>query len=437
MYWDNPVKSRKASIGLTGRYILAFISESMMKNGNRHHEKIAFCLFFIVIFSSCSAHKTKISARIRKLKNLTVYPADAQPVYKIAFKRGVAYGSTNNVVIGKLGSIAVDDSGQVYIADKQQNTIHIFEPNGHYLTQLGRKGKGPGEFQNIQDMKINNVHLYVLDDWLFRISVFDLDTFQLSTSFNLSFEDQKNVPLWLKRTKKKGLSYQPSNLYIRPDGSFLVLFSNNSVGHANNIEGRTYEASIFSPGQDKYINTAHNLLSFRWTGQVLARKEDNRMIVMFGVPYKPDSKFDFNNGAFVLGWSEEMLFKFYNQDLTYQRAVYYPYSNVPFHLKDALTYYKQAPENIIRAIRSDSLPKKWPAFNSLKLDDKGRLWISTIVKNMRVNQWWVLNPKGKLLARFNWPRSRKIEIIKNGYLYAKQKDTKEVPRIVRYKIQMQ
>jgi hypothetical protein len=160
---------------------------------------------------------------------------------------------------------------------------------------------------------------------------------------------------------------------------------------------------------------------------------------MFGVPYKPDSKFDFNNGTFVLGWSEEMLFKFYSQDLVYQRAAYYPYSNVPFHLKDVLTYYyKQAPKQFIHAIRDDSLPKKWPAFSSLKLDDKGRLWISTIVKNMKVNRWWVLNPKGKLMARFTWPRKKTIQVIKNEHVYTKETHKQTgVKNIVRYKIQIQ
>jgi hypothetical protein len=378
---------------------------------------------------------TKIPKRYKSLKNLNVYSLSNQQPDTVRLQRRQVFGNTDQHPIGHLGPVAVDSSGRVYITDDQQMNITVYKPTGRFIKQFGRKGKGPGEFQDIQDLKIHDAHLYVLDPRLFRISVFSLDTFQFKSSYNLSFESQQSIPSWL-RTKKKRLSYRPSNLYIRPDGSFLVLFSNNNVTRANHTKGRTYETSIFSPAQDKYIDTAHGLLSFRWTGQVLFHKENNRTIIMFGVPYKPSSKFDFNNGMFVLGWSEELLFKFYNQDLTYQRAVYYPYANVPFHLKDALTYYKQAPESIIRAIKSDSLPNKWPAFNSPELDDKGRLWISTIVKNIKVNQWCVLNPKGKLIARFTWPRSRKIEIIKNGYLYAKQKDAKGVPRIVKYKIQM-
>ncbi|HYW36306.1 MAG TPA: 6-bladed beta-propeller, partial [Balneolaceae bacterium] len=327
---------------------------------------------------SCS-HKNpvKVPKKFRSLKNLKVYSLTNQHPDTMRLHRQQVFGNTDRHPLGHVGPVAVDAAGRVYIADDKQNDINVYKPNGQFTNQLGRKGKGPGEFQDIWDMKIHSTHLYVLDAQLFRISIFDLHIFQYINSYNLSFEGRQNVPPWWSRTQKKGLSYQPHHLYMRPDGSFLVLFSDNNVARPNNIEGRTYEASIFSPTQDNYIDTANDLLSFRWTGQVLVHKEKRGMIVLFGVPYKPSSIFDFKNGTFVVGWSKRMLFKFYNQNLAYQRSVYYPYSNVPFHLKDALTYYyKQAPKSIIRAIRSDSLPQKWPAFNALKLDDKGRLWVS-------------------------------------------------------------
>jgi len=394
-------------------------------------------LLLLVVLWGCSSHKSHpIPKNIRKLKNLTVIPANAKPEYHISFQKDGSFGSTKKVLVGRIGGFTVDNFGRVYIADTQQNTIHVFKPNGHFIRNLGRNGKGPGEFQNIRDMKIQNDHLYILDNRLLKISVFDLHTFEYTTSYNISLEDRQNVPSWWKNTRKKGLFYQPNYIYIRPDRSFLLLFSDDKVGSPNHLKGRTYEASIFSPGQNKYIDTAHNLLSFRWTGQVLVHKVNNGMVVMFGVPYKPSSKFDFNNGTFVVGWSEEMLFKFYNRNLAYQRAVYYPYSNVPLHWQDVLAYYKKAPRRVINVIKSDHLPKKWPAFNSLKLDNKGRLWVSTIIKNLKVCRWMVLNQNGKLLARYIWPRDKSIEVIKNGFIYTKEKNKKGLTRIVRYQFVM-
>ncbi len=71
------------------------------------------------------------------------------------------------------------------------------------------------------------------------------------------------------------------------------------------------------------------------------------------------------------------------------------------------------------------------------IDDQNRLWISTIVKDLDVYRWWVLEENGKLLARFTWPRNREIEVIKNGFVYAKEtEDETGLERVVRYRIEM-
>jgi hypothetical protein len=72
----------------------------------------------------------------------------------------------------------------------------------------------------------------------------------------------------------------------------------------------------------------------------------------------------------------------------------------------------------------------------MKMDDHNRLWISTIVENQKVYQWWVLNKKGKLLARFTWPRDEPIQDIQNHAIYVMIRNKEGVARIVRYKIQM-
>lgn len=95
------------------------------------------------LFIGCSNHKTnQIPARVKKLKNLTAYPANTKPEETISFKEDAVYGSTKKVLIGQMGRIAVDSSGRVFIAVKKL-TIDVFEPDGRFLTQVGRNGKGP------------------------------------------------------------------------------------------------------------------------------------------------------------------------------------------------------------------------------------------------------------------------------------------------------
>jgi hypothetical protein len=108
----------------------------------------------------------------------------------------------------------------------------------------------------------------------------------------------------------------------------------------------------------------------------------------------------------------------------------------PFNTSDFISKKPQKMQEVIR--KKLNFPKTYPALHSMKIDDQNRLWVSTIVKNPKVYQWWVLNNKGKLLARFTWPRDKPIEVIKNGKVYTKEKNPQTgVQRIVRYKVQVQ
>jgi len=72
-------------------------------------------------------------------------------------------------------------------------------------------------------------------------------------------------------------------------------------------------------------------------------------------------------------------------------------------------------------IRETDLPTTWPALDKMLVDDKNRLWVAVIVADQDIYQWWVLDGSdGSLLARFTWPRTRQIEVVKNGKLYTSE-----------------
>jgi len=51
--------------------------------------------------------------------------------------------------IFKPGRFTVDAQDNVYIQDESDMAIKVFDPQGKYLRTIGRKGNGPGEFENI------------------------------------------------------------------------------------------------------------------------------------------------------------------------------------------------------------------------------------------------------------------------------------------------
>lgn len=400
--------------------------------------RLTICLIPLLLFFSCTAEKTEeLPERLVNIENLSVYPENPTPAGDIELIREVSFSETDDVFFGHvIEKMAVDDEGRVFIADMLENKIHIYESNGSYLQSIGRAGRGPGEFQMIMDLKIHDEKIHVLDYQRFTISVFDVNSFDHIRDYGISLQnDQENQPSWIRQTREKGLYYRPTAFFVRSDNSYLLIFSDEGVGAADNVDGRTYEVSIYDPETGNFDE--HDILSFDWTRQVLVHEEGDRLMVLFEVPYIRNSLFDFSNDQFVYGWSEEMLFRFYDEDGEHQRAIYYPYSNLRLHFDDVLTHYEGADENLIHAIRSDEQPETWPAFHSLKLDDENRLWISTVTDDQEMYEWWVLDEAGELIATFSWPRNRDLKHVKNGYAYTMEEEIETgLVEVVRYNIEI-
>lgn len=85
---------------------------------------------------------------------------------------GQIYGEPNET-FGNIGDIKIDSKNRVYILDIEQQHIQVYEANGDYITKLGNKGEGPGEFRLARSMDIyKDSLLYVSNGH--RIEVFDV-----------------------------------------------------------------------------------------------------------------------------------------------------------------------------------------------------------------------------------------------------------------------
>src|SRR5699024_12858959 len=107
-------------------------------------------------------------------------------------------------------------------------------------------------------------------------------------------------------------------------------------------------------------------------------------------------------------------------------------------LHDALpiSQYPNSNKKFETAVRNDSLPQSWPAFDAIKQDDKSRLWVSAFTSDPQQYQWWVLDTaNGELLARFTWPQAKQIEEIKGGKVYTRETNEETgLQEVMRYNI---
>jgi sugar lactone lactonase YvrE len=70
--------------------------------------------------------------------------------------------------------IAVDQQGNVYVADMSNNRIQVFGPDGAWLRTIGSAGSGDGQFNEPRGVAVDGKgNLYVADTWNARVQKFD------------------------------------------------------------------------------------------------------------------------------------------------------------------------------------------------------------------------------------------------------------------------
>lgn len=151
--------------------------------------RIIFFTLFAATFFSCSGKNEVIHPRkefIKKVEGLkeTVSMKDQEktsgrllpkPVSDIIYIGGGEVGSDNFIV--EMKNAVIDDFGRVYISVPSEGTIKVFDKNGKFLRNIGRYGRGPGEFEFLSSIDYHSEKdlLVVLDNK-------DIEIFSVSES---------------------------------------------------------------------------------------------------------------------------------------------------------------------------------------------------------------------------------------------------------------
>jgi DNA-binding beta-propeller fold protein YncE len=110
------------------------------------------------------------------LMSASVTHAETYDFIKYVGDQNSAKACSSGSDIGQLNypaGVAVDSSGNVYVADQYNNRIQKFSSTGGYLTQWGSYGSGDGQFNYPEGVAVDSSgNVYVSDTYNHRIQMF-------------------------------------------------------------------------------------------------------------------------------------------------------------------------------------------------------------------------------------------------------------------------
>lgn len=397
-----------------------------------------------------------IPQKYDNLKNVVTPPVVDEAPYRVSLIKETEYGDSEDAYISDHQSVGgltinisffrfvVDDNGQVFIANNNQ--IEAFDAEGNHLKTLGRKGRGPGEFNTLRPLvpRITSNWVYAYDHVLKRINVYQADSLSFSHSFIL---DTRKIV----QSMDTALPY----ILLREDEIFMVNDSLILLGFKE-----PYQESVHG-GFKRYIMLDPN--GEMVSDSVLYYKEhpnNSHVNLRLGTgekpPYMPmqmpnesymNISLDRGHNIYTAR-GQDFLIKEYDRDGTYKRAIYYPYehSRLDEEDREAIIEYHGINATKEKRARDYDYQSHWPAIHEFFVDDEGRFWVATITDDTENYEWWILKNNGQLIAKFKRPgerlkrhyrgRDTPQPIVRNGYFYISETDEESGANVVvKYKIE--
>ena len=384
-------------------------------------KNIHLIVIISLLFSCSPKSEGTLPEDLKEVENLTVYTADETPLFQMDLQEVARIDDSNDVLLGRITWIKTDESGHIFISDDGEKRINMYTPDGDFITSLGRKGQGPGEFEYVHNLVVDETHVYAMDFSKNLINTYFLDSLEFDTAIMMIRDDQRSEQIQ---------GYYPSGFHVLANGEFLVTYM-KSFG-INDTDSQNRVELVYKVNRDGRMHS-EPVLELKIVEPVVLRTENS--VSVFGTPFSESLETALSpSRRIVVNRTDRFLFQLFDENGRYERAFYYPFSNKPLTRERALNQYDN--ENYQRAIRNYDLPETWPAIDTFLLDDEGRFWIATIIDDEEMLEWWVLDEQGELLAKQIWPKNQQIEHVWNNYVFMLEEDEMGLVEVVKYQLSL-
>ncbi|MCG2588217.1 6-bladed beta-propeller [Rhodohalobacter sp. WB101] len=380
---------------------------------------ILSCLYLIQCSNNSGSEKAE---HIQELDSLTVYPADSEPAYEVDLVQEQSFGGGNDPrepYLITITSCAVDDNDRVIIRGQNNDfktELHVYNPDGSYRMQIGRSGRGPGEYEFVSNnFQINAGRVFLQDQSTKRLSFFSADDY--------SFEKTTNLQDWNVRDLEAVRDMKLSDFRARSDGNLLAIFSGLPTG-----SGRTANTKFMLVDTEGNVLNPEPLIELPSPFYIVNENRGNTLLplrMQLSLMGRSLYVLSHDNAIYTVSQTEDFLIKKYDAEGIYQFAIYYPVMGPPFDVDSVRLPGGHSQLAIKNALEEADveIPETAPVLHNMRIDDENRIWV-TVAVDTETSEWWMLGESGELLAKIIAPENEAICDIQNGYLYTKSFDSK-------------
>ena len=152
--------------------------------------------------------------------------------------------TSKNALIGRISKMMIHQN-RYYILDYQQKNVQVFDESGKFILKIGKQGRGPGEYSNLDDMMYNPYtdNLDLLDPWGWIYS-YDLKGNYIKTSNKITDSELLVVHYMIALNEKTYVFYSQ---FRQPFHVIYYDMEENKIIHQEYEEksGNSFTGNIF------------------------------------------------------------------------------------------------------------------------------------------------------------------------------------------------